>query len=175
MGHAPPRNTGTLGVPGNTVKRISSVLFTAWLVTPGAFAAEDARSAVVKKLYKDFAWETGALPTHRPVFTEQRRFVLEKYLTRSLASLLIRDNTCAERTHEICQLDFSPLWDSQDPEGATFNVAGPGPGNTISVTLTYPNNRPRVVNYDLKQTATGWRIDNIRTKEWSLRRILGKQ
>lgn len=145
------------------------------LATPAAYAGQDARSAVVERLYNDFAWEAGPLQAHRTVFVNEERPVLERYLTPALTSLLLRDSTCAKRTHEICQLDFSPVWNSQDPEGTTFKVAGPGPGDTVAVTLKSPNDRPQVVTYDLKQVAAGWRIDNIRTKEWSLRKILDKQ
>jgi hypothetical protein len=144
-------------------------------VLPIARAAEDARADLVEKLYKDFVWETRNPAAGRPGFIEQKRAVLEQYLTESLALLLLKDRACTARTHEICQLDFSPLWNSQDPEGAIFKVAAPGAGNAVLVTLTYPTDRPQVVTYELKQVAAGWRIDNIRTKEWSLRKILATQ
>lgn len=89
-----------------------------------AHAAKDARLAVVERLYQDYAWETGPGISKRTPFLNEKSVVLSKYLTKSLSRLLLEDRKCSERTREICRLDFSPIWNSQDPEGAKFRVVG---------------------------------------------------
>lgn len=134
-----------------------------------ALASEDARLVVVERLYQDYAWETGHEQTKRETFFNERRAVLERYLTRSLANLVVEDQECSRRTREICQLDFSPIWDSQDPEGAKFRILSARPDNVVVVNVSYPGRKPRSVMYYLTKTDLGWRIDDIRTSKWSLR------
>lgn len=139
-----------------------------------ACTAEDARRDVVERLYKEYAWETQPGISKRTPFFNEKLGVLEKYLSKSLVNLLIKDRKCAERTREICRLDFDPMWNSQDPEGAKSRVANINPGNTVSVAITYPGQPPQALAFDLVQTETGWRIHDIRsqTPKWSLRNIL---
>ena len=40
---------------------------------------------------------------------------LEKYFESSLANLIIKDNECRERTHDICHLDFNIIFASASP------------------------------------------------------------
>lgn len=139
-----------------------------------AYAAEDARLDVVERLYQNYAWEAQPSISKRTAFLDESSSVLEKYLTTSLSRLLLMDRKCVKRTREICQLDFLPLWNSQDPEGATFRIMNISPSNTASVAITYPGQKPQTLAFDLVQTDAGWRINNIRsqTPKWSLRKIL---
>jgi hypothetical protein len=151
-------------------------IFLALFTLFSAHAAEDARLAVVERLYQDYAWETGPRISKRTPFLNEKSSVLTKYLTQSLARLLLEDRKCAERTREICQLDFSPIWNSQDPEGAKFRVVGIGPGNAISVSIVYPGQKSFTLAFDVVHTDDGWRINDIHSPapEWSLRKILLK-
>ncbi len=151
-------------------------IFLALFTLFSAHAAEDARLAVVERLYRDYAWETGPSISKRTPFLNEKSIVLTKYLTQSLSRLFLEDRKCSERTREICRLDFSPIWNSQDPEGANFRVLGNGPGSPISVSIVYPGQRSFTLSFDVVQTEEGWRINDIRSPapEWSLRKILSK-
>lgn len=142
-----------------------------------AHAAEDARLAVVERLYQDYSWEAGPGISKRTPFLNEKSGVLTKYLTKSLSRLLLEDRKCAERTREICQLDFSPMWNSQDPEGAKFRVVGIAQDKAIAVSIVYPGQRTATLVLDVVQTEDGWRINDIHSSvpKWSLRKILSKK
>lgn len=152
-------------------------IFLALFTVFSAQAAEDARLAVVERLYQDYAWETGPGISKRTPFLNEKSSVLTKYLTKPLSRLLLEDRKCSERTREICQLDFSPIWNSQDPEGTKFRVIGIGPDNAVAVSIVYPGQRSVTLAFDVVQTEDGWRINDIHSPspEWSLRKILSKK
>jgi hypothetical protein len=152
--------------------RASALTVALLFMLPCAHATEDTKSAVVQQLYNDYAWETGAFQPHRTTFINEERAVLERYLTPSLAALFARDQACSARMHEDCGIGFSPIWDSQDPEGTLFKVSPVPVGNTVTVIVTFPGSKPHAVNYDLKKVGDVWRIDNIRTAKFSLRKIM---
>ncbi len=154
-----------------------ATIFLALLTVLSAHAAEDARLAVVERLYQDYAWETGPGVSKRTPFLNEKSSVLSKYLTKSLSRLLLEDRKCSERTREICKLDFSPIWNSQDPEGTKFRVMSIGPDNAVAVSIVYPGQRSVTLALDVVQTEEGWRINDIHSSspEWSLRKILSKK
>lgn len=130
----------------------------------------------VVRLYRDFAFEATieAPDLSRQGFLEQSRSILERYVDSNLANLILRDRQCEERTKEICRLDFLPMWDSQDPAGATVRIAATRDANDVTVALAYPGTPGNVtLNYQLVKTKSGWRIHNIRASNWSLLKILG--
>ena len=138
-----------------------ATIFLALLTVLSAHAAEDARLAVVERLYQDYAWETGPGVSKRTPFLNEKSSVLSKYLTKSLSRLLLEDRKCSERTREICKLDFSPIWNSQDPEGTKFRVMSIGPDNAVAVSIVYPGQRSVTLALDVVQTEEGWRINDI--------------
>lgn len=135
---------------------------------------------VVAQLYRDFAheavieepdWKGHSL-------TDLPRVSLEKYFDHNLASLLLKDNECAAKTHEICKLDFSPMWSSQDPEGVSqLKVKQTNIPSIVEVYFSYFGNKEMIkLTYLMTRTHKGWRISDIQsdspTMKWSLLSIL---
>jgi hypothetical protein len=132
--------------------------------------------AVVASLYREFAWEVLANEPlgGEPGFIDQPRSVLERYLEPSLATLILEDRACVERTREVCRLDFMPLWNSQDPAPSDLRV---GAGATTSEVLV--RLRPSPVDeevsfrFEMVRTAAGLRVhDIVYADDWSLRKAL---
>jgi hypothetical protein len=119
--------------------------------------------ALVKKLYHDFAWETAAdqSAAQQRGVPEQTLGVLSRYFDSSLSALIVRDEKCTKQTHEICRLDFSPIWDSQDPTDAKVRIFQGKSANTVTVNISYGNVESHELTYQLKQTSQGWRIKDI--------------
>jgi hypothetical protein len=138
----------------------------------------EAPSAVVVRLYRDFAWEAVLAPRNDSLpFIEQPRPVLERYLEAGLAGLLLADRECVRRTKEICRINSHPLFDSQDPAATDLEVGAPDAGNIVRVRFRYPGSGARVeIRHVVEFTASGWRIRDIRYEEGaSLRERLGDQ
>ncbi len=138
----------------------------------------DARADVslVRALYVAFAAEAVMQdPMPEQDFVSASPRVLSHFFTPSLVALLARDRACEVRTHEICRLGFSPLWDSQDPAGAAVQVtAGDTPGE-VTATVRYPQGLRIPLRYHLVRGRRGWRISDIDSENgrWSLVRLLG--
>lgn len=143
--------------------------------TSATYAAPTAKSdpvQVVAQLYRDFAWEA---IVHSPdwdghALLDQPRAVLEQYFDSNLTTLILRDRECVAKTREICQLDFSPIWASQDPGASELNIAaGPSP-DVVNVRFRYPGDGTKIeLFYRLVETDAGWRIADIRyDRDWTL-------
>lgn len=126
-----------------------------------AFSAEaySPQVAAVRNLYRDFAFEARK-EYAGPGFIDQPREVLLRYLTPALTDLLLRDQRCAVTTHEVCRLDFVPLWGSQDPVGASVLVKPGSSANTVVAALHYPSTQTELTFY-VAQTRAGWRVQDI--------------
>lgn len=117
----------------------------------------------VIRLYRDYSWEAAFdfTDAHAIPFQAQSREVLSRYLTPKLVSLILRDRESAAKTGTVGNLDFSPLWDSQDPVGASVQIRQESP-NRVVVLLSDCGERPhRELTYHLIQTKQGWRIADI--------------
>lgn len=137
------------------------------LVTAGGGAAlsqttnEVARDVVVR-LYRDYAWEAVMSGTVRDgFFAEQPSAVLEKYLDHELASLLVADAECIRRTHEICNLEFMPLFASQDPTAFDLEVEETKKQDEVLVTFQRPGGDQARLLYKMSQEGAGWRVSDI--------------
>jgi ABC-type transporter MlaC component len=127
-----------------------------------AAAPPPGADAVVSQLYKDFAWE--AVPGHadKPGLIDQPRAVLRRYFDDSLTNLILGERACVEQTHEICRLDFSPIWDSQDPAAKGLKVSATKDPGIVNVTFRYPeSNELMELSYRMTKTKDGWRIHDI--------------
>ena len=137
-----------------------------------------AQVRVVAQLYADFACEAvlsepGCDTRHQLV--DQPARVLSRYFDEPLIRLWLADRACAKRTHEICKLDFAPMWDSQDPTGTFVRIlTTPGVTAVNVELLSYrPSSVSRVIGYTLVETPAGWRIHNMsKGTEWSLVALL---
>jgi hypothetical protein len=135
------------------------------------------RVEVVRQLYSEFACEAvvdapGCDEQHE--LADQPRDVLGRYFDDRLTTLWLADRDCARRTRQICALDFSPIWDSQDPTGTYVRIVAAADSSHVDVALRGPASQGlRKLRYTLVQTASGWRIRDIDApSKWSLVRLL---
>lgn len=142
---------------------------------PHPAAATVEQETLVANLYREFAWEAvmGGLPTWE-TFINQPRGELEKFCDPRLTSLLIADHDEKVKTGELGKLDFCPLWDSQDPLGATELEINTGKTpEEVSVKFRYAGSNKKVaLTFVMSKGKAGWRISDIRSPEWSLVDIL---
>lgn len=149
----------------------------------GHLGAQTGRSPqaidVVAKLYRDFAWEAvvEAPAWHGHELLDQPRAVLAKYFDDRLVRLWLADRACEARTHKTCNIDFLPIWDSQDPSGTFVTVTPTNDSTRVQVELRHPAKpAPRQLQYRLVKTTSGWRIDDISLPgKWSLVALLSKK
>ncbi|MFZ6817182.1 hypothetical protein [Undibacterium sp. Ji22W] len=146
-----------------TISLLIAVLLGVLTFSVTCFAAQalTPQKALVAKLYKNYAFE--AIRDESDLdgeFLDRPRNVLLSYLTPSLAKLVLKDRKCAADTHEICNLDFMPLWDSQDPTGAIVRILPTSKNDEVNVQLRY-GSETRTLTYFLTLTNLGWRIRDI--------------
>lgn len=140
-------------------------LVIAFLITPAqivaAQAVGDAPTAVAK-LYQTFAAE--AVIDTQDYSIEglfgRPKTTLARYLDDRLVVLVLADRACSARTHEVCNLDFSPMWDSQDPVGTTVKIS-PIDASRVLVELHGPDQNARRLTYRMVKTTAGWRVHDI--------------
>ena len=147
------------------------------LLVPAAANAGDASPGVdiVAKLYHDYAWEAVLSEpddAYVPLVHEPRA-TLERYFDPVLADLIAKDAECAARTQEICRLDFSPLWASQDPGAIGLDVTASNEPTIVIVRFDYPGEPASIeLKYTVAEGPSGWRITNIAGADWNLLEIL---
>ena len=102
-------------------------ILTLLLISVVANAAPAKLTAVstVERLYHDYAWEAVISEPRDGLvgLMQESRVTLERYFDHSLAGLIVKDHECSERTHEICNLDFLPIWDGQDPVASDLTIS----------------------------------------------------
>jgi hypothetical protein len=133
---------------------------------------------VVAWIYRDFAFEA-IMPLYwkDAYLIDQPRETLQLYFTDDLAFLILKDRQCVEKTHEICNLDFDPIFASQDPGGMDLEISPADKSNTVHVQFMYPGNGQKIsLSYEVENTLRGWRIkDIIYESGGSLRKILSQK
>ncbi len=118
----------------------------------------------VAQLYRDYAWEAVMEEPGGAAFAlvAQPRNVLAKYFDDELTALLLKDRECARRTKGICNLGFSPLWASQAPGASALKVTGTSDPAVVAVTFRHPDETtPTTLQYRVRRTPAGWRIQDI--------------
>lgn len=135
-------------------------------------------AAVVARLYEDFACEAisdRGCPEGRAL-VDLTRPALASYFDDQLVDLWLADRNCVARTREICNLDFDPVWASQDPVGTSFKVIPTAHPTIVNVELLHaPSGDHKVLHYTVVRTAAGWRIHDIaHGRNWSLRSLLSQ-
>jgi hypothetical protein len=129
---------------------------------------------LVRQLYKTYAWEIQDSTTNAgtPLFAASPT-AMRAFLDSGLVAAVMADRACQKRLDGICNLDFDPIWASQDPVGATFTILSTPDPAVVRVELRYPSEpQPIVITYRLRLTRAGWRITDVGTKDW---RSLKKQ
>lgn len=144
----------------------SSALASMLLLAPCAHAQAGQSSDVVYLLYKDYAWEAlfedSGKVAGKPLLSQPRR-VLARYFDDTLVRLLLKEQAClAQHTGEVCNLDFNPIFASQDPGAAGLKIESSTPAQ-VEVQFIHPSDRSTVrLVYRMVHTRSGWRIDDIR-------------
>jgi hypothetical protein len=138
------------------------VLALALTSTAGAQPATTALAAVAR-IYQDFAAEA-VIDTPELTIVDlfgRPTSALARYLDDDLVALVLADRECARRTQGVCALDFAPIWDAQDPIGATVKIAAGADPSRVTVALRYPGNVVRRLTYVMTKTPAGWRVHDI--------------
>lgn len=147
-----------------TRRTLTYVLVLLGLISAAANAEPQLSPQVklVRSLYQRFAgMSVLEQPSSDGELVDQPRAVLLRYFDQELTSLWLQDRACVSHTREICRLDFSPIWDSQDPVGATVRIEPESAPNSIRAVITYGTATRRVVHYKLIPTRAGWRVHDI--------------
>jgi hypothetical protein len=126
--------------------------------------AQSTPTEAVTRLYRDYAWEVvfASPPDGVTGFAQSPRATLIKYVDTSLARLLVADQTCLARGQGICNLDFAPLWGSQDPAVSGFEIGATRDPSIVRVRYTVPGGDQEVtLDLQLVRTPAGWRVRDI--------------
>jgi len=120
--------------------------------------------AAVTHMYHDFAAE--AVIESEEVSIQdlfgRPKATLARYLDDALVTLVLADRACSRRTQEVCNLDFSPIWDSQDPIGTTAKISAGKDRTRVLVELRMPDRKAtHRLTYRMMMTAAGWRVHDI--------------
>jgi uncharacterized protein DUF3828 len=144
---------------------IASILFalTAFLAPPSA--ADDEAQRFIASIYAQY----GAPDTQGVVLDS--REALEKYFVTDLAAMIDADGIAAEREDRPPALDGDPFVDAQewDIKNVAIVVRDDTPEKAVAIVSFFNQGEPRQVQLDLLKLAAGWRIDDIRWREGTLR------
>lgn len=141
----------------------------------GAEPASNSPVATVVKLYKTYAWEAiiDEPELEGQGLLEQPKAELQKYFDTKLTDLIVLDDKCKNETHEVCRLDFQPIWAGQDPGATELKIKAGKTPDLVRVTYKFPGDGSAVaLTYQLVSTEQGWRISDIRSADWSLLGVL---
>ncbi len=120
--------------------------------------------AAVARLYQDFAAEA---VIDSPDLSIEDLFgrpkaTLSRYLDDALVALVLADRACSRRIQEVCNLDFSPIWDAQDAVGTIVKISeGKAPSRVLVELQTLDRKDVRRLTYRMIKTAAGWRVHDI--------------
>jgi hypothetical protein len=144
-------------------RTFSAILLLASAWHTMSFAETPRSTDFVAQLYQDYNWETKEQPTSlkRHTLQEESQKILAHYFDENLTALLLKDKACVKKTKEVCKLDFSPIWASQDPTAfKNLNISPAKEENSVIVELNYQGEAMKLT-YRLLQTKVGWRIKDI--------------
>ena len=94
----------------------------------------------------------------------------ELYFEAGLVRAMAADSAAAAKRGEVPLLDGDPICDCQDylpfrPKIGPIKISG----NRATATVRFNHGSERVLDYSLIATKKGWRIYDIRTKDYGLR------
>lgn len=148
------------------VKQLSALVVAAAAIgwTGIAVAAKaDPETAVVAKLYKDFAWQamTGQPDLFGQDVSHLNRRALEQYFAPALADLLLQNAACEVKYQGICNLDFDLLFASQDPLVSDLEITALAPGK-VSVTFINPVDQTKTkIDFQIKRIGGTPKITDV--------------
>lgn len=135
------------------------------LLYPGTGSASTptSQAGVVAKLYRAYAWQ--AIATQPDLLGEglagESRTRLERYFTPELAQLLVKDSACQRKRREICNLDFDPLFNTQDPRVTDLTVETTGPSTVRTQFIDPVTNEKTRITFRLTMVKRQWRIADV--------------
>jgi hypothetical protein len=119
---------------------------------------------IVASLYREFAWEAmidEPLPTTKGLLS-QSGASLSRFFTHRVVELLLNDRECSARTKEVCKLDFSPMWASQDPMASELRIYQAEVKGIVRVQFKHPaTGEVTVLRYRVSDSSAGLRIEDI--------------
>jgi len=118
----------------------------------------------VAKLYQDFAAEAVIDTPDLSILDlfSRPKATLARYLDDDLIALVLADRECAQRTQGVCNLDFAPIWDSQDMVGTTVKIEAGKDPSLVVVELRGPDPKEhRRLTYHMVKAPAGWRVHDI--------------
>ncbi len=129
----------------------------------GSAAAGPDPAQVIRPLYDPYLTENAVMPEFRDMapWSSSLWAELEAMSARAIAN-------------EEPTLDFDPLIDAQDYQLSDLNVTTDAvvENSHATVRASFTNlGEPTEVLYDLVWENDAWRVDNIRTANWDLRRM----
>ncbi|WP_369977408.1 hypothetical protein [Xanthomonas bundabergensis] len=128
---------------------------------------------LILNLYHDYAWVAviGGQWKGNEISSEEKS-TLENFFDPHIASLIDKDNKCRSKG-EVCNLDFDPIYASQDPAIYDLKV-GRVNKNKVKVTFKYPETHEVIsIDYSVVKLGSGWRINDVCYSDGScLSRIL---
>ena len=138
-------------------------------------AAQSTAVALIAQMYEEYSWETEGpgSPGRKPLFSAPAA-VLQRFFDGPLTKAILADRACEARVQGECNLDFDPMWNSQDPGGVSAQVVPTRDSMVVQARLHYPyDNETRVVTYRLRNTPAGLRIADMSAPRWpSLLKLL---
>jgi hypothetical protein len=143
--------------------------------TTASEGKKESAQAVVQRLYQDYSWVTTSNPSQgRRDLVAESEEVLTRYFTGALAKLIRQDFECARQSSAICNLDFDPIYASQDPQMSGLRILRLDKEQHVWVHFTYPSTGQKIrVQYKMEFENRGWRIRDICYKNTRcLRQIL---
>lgn len=134
--------------------------------------AEDQAEDLVRKIYKD----------HRPTKGASildKKETLSKYFDREMTDLFLKDYACSKRTGEVCNLDYDPIYNTQEISDAEPKLQIKklsSTKDTASFEVDFDNYGPVKLTYQLRKTESGWRVSDIVDEEGgSLKKALSQK
>ena len=144
---------------------IAAGLFAGIAASISAAAADDEAHRFTATIYAQY----GAPET--PGVVLDSRAALEKYFVPDLAEKIETDALAAERQDHPPALDGDPFVDAQewDIKRVAIAVRHDTPEKATAIVSFFNRDDPRQVELALVKRAAGWRIDDIRWREGTLR------
>ena len=137
-----------------------------------ASAADASPKDILTGIYKEAVKDTS------PDWLDTKR--RDKYLSKSLLELWARADAKKPPKGDVGPIDFDLTTDTNALELQGYGIKTESKSDNaavLAVKLTYRDpyvhlGPPRVVTYDFIRKGRSWRIDDIRTKRWSVRDLL---
>ena len=132
----------------------------------GKTAAMQAPDEVVRQFYK----HDSAIVVRGTIDDDKR---IKNYFDKSLGDLILADHHADESN----QISFDPIADTNgNPAWTNLQIGAAkfaGDAATVVVTFTLKESGfKKKITYSLHKTSQGWRISDLATNEWDLKRTL---